>query len=45
MAEVDRPDPVVDFLEADDLLLEEFAMNSRRFLNRIVPAFVTRFGI
>lgn len=41
--EVDGPDPIVDFLQADVVLFEGVAMNSSRCLKRKVPAFVTRF--
>ena len=40
---MNRPDAVVDFLEADVCCLSALAMKSRRFLNRNVPAFVMRF--
>jgi hypothetical protein len=45
VAEVDGPHPIIDLLEADECCLSEFARKSRRFLNRIVPAFVTRLGM
>ena len=42
VAEVNRPDPIVDFLEADGMLLQGVGEKSSRFLKRIVPALVTR---
>ena len=45
MAEVDGPNPILDFLEAEDGCLSEFAMKSSRLWSRMVPAFVTRLGM
>ena len=42
VTEVNRPDTVVDFLEANWVLLGALARKSRRFLRRLVPALVTR---
>ena len=41
VAEVNGPDAVVDLLETDGVL-SALAMNSSRFLRRMVPALVTR---
>ena len=42
LAEVNGPDAIVDFLEADGCCCSALERKSSRFFRRMVPAFVTR---